>query len=127
MNEPTETTVSEEALEVSRFDKLIQLSVDEAMPSMQRSSSPIKSERRINPSQTTGTELKKRLIIVYGVLQSKTKSAADSVRLDQATLDSYFECVPALQVLSCRDSCFKSTREATHNKNYTRQYKIKIA
>ncbi len=82
MAEPTETTISEVALDVGRFDKLIQLSVDEAMPPMKHSSFPIKSERRISPSQSTGTELEKRLIIVYSVLQLKAESAADSVRHD---------------------------------------------
>ncbi len=71
------------------------------MPPMKHSSFPIKSERRINPSQDTGTELENRLIIVYGVLQSKAESAADSFRRDQATLDSHFECAHDLQASSC--------------------------
>ncbi len=47
------------------------------------------------PIQAAHSELEKRSIIVYGVPQSKTEVAADRVRHDIKSLESYLKCALA--------------------------------
>ncbi len=91
MSKSIEKATFNEATNVDRFIKLLQLSVNEEIMSRQLSSLPVKPNKRTTPSQTADNELEKWSIIVYGVSQSKTEVAAHGVRHDKVSLDSYFK------------------------------------
>ncbi len=80
--------------DVDSFSELLQLPVNEDVTPTQLSSSPVKPKRRATPIQAAHNELEKRSIIVYGVPQSKAEVAADRVRHDMKSLESYFKSAP---------------------------------
>ncbi len=77
------------------LSELLQLRGDEEITPTQLSSSPVKPKTRITLIQVANDELENWSIIVYGVPQSKVEVAADPVRHDIESPESYFKCVLA--------------------------------
>ncbi len=68
------------------------------------------------PIQAAHNEIEKRSLIIYGVPQSKAEVAADRVRHDMKSLESYFKCALAKDesITLC-----KAYRVGTHDSNST--------
>ncbi len=88
---------------------------DEVIPT-QLSYSPVKPKRRATPIQAAHNELEKRSIVVYGVPQSKAEVAADRVRHDIKSLESYSKCALAKDESITLCTAY---RVGTHDSNST--------
>ncbi len=92
MSKSFELATSNDVTNAESFSELLQLPVDEEMIPTLLSYSPVKPKRRATPIQAAHNELEKLSIMVYGISQSKGEVAADEVRHDIESLESYFKC-----------------------------------
>ncbi len=116
MSKPVEIATSNDVTDVKSFSELLQLPVDEKVIPTQLSFSPVKPKRKATPIQAAHNELEMRSIIVYGVPQSKAEVAADRVRHDIKSLESYFKCDLAKAESI---TLYKAYRVGTHDSNST--------